>query len=290
MLEKLQEAIRLLDVNAMFTKLLLYIPNILAATLIMIIFFGVYLLISFFLKRSFARYQVSASVSDVVVKLIRYGCLGIGLMIASDQIGIRVITLISTLGVAGLAIGLAAQQTLSNMISGLIILIDKPFREGDYVVLYDNYGRVEKICLRSTLLRTPDNMMIDLPNHKIIESKIENHSAYPELRLRVPFGIAYKEYIPEAQRVVLDVVKDEPRILSNPAPRVVVSEIGESSIDMELHVWIDDPAQELDLGYELRQKIKLALDKAGIEIPFPHRQLFLEKINFQGVEKVLGSS
>ncbi len=280
LLQQLKDALGFLDVTQLFTQVLLYLPNIIAATVILVLAYLFYRVARYFILRTFKRSGVGKSVSVAIVKILRLIFMGTGLVVAADQMGIKVITLISTLGVAGIAIGLAAQQTISNMIAGIIILVDHPFKEGDYVELDDVYGQVESITMRSTLLRTLDNTTVDLPNHKIIESKIVNHSKYPAVRVRIPFGIAYKELIPKAQEVILKAIQELPQILKNPAPEVNVTNIGESSIDMELMVWINNPSIEVPLGYELRKKIKMTLDDAGIEIPFPHRQIFVEKINF----------
>ncbi len=279
LLQQLKEALGFLDVTQLFTQVLLYLPNIIAATVILVLAYLFYRVARYFILRTFKRSGVGKSVSVAIIKIVRLIFIGTGLVVAADQMGIKVITLISTLGVAGIAIGLAAQQTISNMIAGIIILVDRPFKEGDFVELDDVYGQVESITMRSTVLRTLDNTTVDLPNHKIIESKIVNHSNYPAVRVRIPFGIAYKEFIPKAQEVLLKAVEEMPQILKNPAPEVNVTNIGESSIDMELMVWINNPSIEVPLGYELRKKIKMALDDAGIEIPFPHRQIFVEKIN-----------
>lgn len=277
--DQLKHALGFLDITQLFTQLLLYLPNLIAAAVIILMGYFFYLVTRYFILRAFKRSGVGESVSNVVIKTIRLLFLGTAIVMALNQMQIKVITLISTLGVAGIALGLAAQQTISNMIAGIIILVDRPFKEEDFVELDGTYGRVEKITMRSTLLRTLDNTKVDLPNHKIIESRIVNHSNYPFLRIRIPFGIAYKEFIPKAQEVVLKSIEQMPQILKDPEPEVNVTDIGESSIDMELMAWIDNPAIEVPLGYDLRKRIKMVLDEAGIEIPFPHRQIFVEKIN-----------
>jgi small conductance mechanosensitive channel len=218
---------------------------------------------------------------------VKYVCLGLAIILVADQIGIKIITLISTLGVAGIALGLAAQQTLANFISGIIILVSKPFRENDYVELEDTFGKVERISLRSTMLITLDNILVDIPNQKIVESKIVNHTFNDHIRLRIQVGIAYKEYIPKAQEVLLNLVKDDERILKKPKPEVVVTEIADSSINLEVMVWIKNSRQEVPIRYDLRQKVKMALDEAHIQIPFPHRQLFIDDFNVERVKEVI---
>jgi len=284
--KSLQDA---LDVQEILTTLLLYLPKLIAGFIILILFYLLYRVVRFVLVRTFRNSQVSESVTHLVVKVVKYVFLGLAFILVADQIGIRIVAIISTLGVAGIALGLAAQQTLANLISGIIILVGKPFKENDYVELEGIFGLVRKISLRSTTLLTLDNLLVDIPNQKIIESKIVNHTHNRHIRLRIGVGIAYKEYIPDAQKVILELVKNDDRFLEKPAPEVVVDAIADSSINLELLVWIKDSRQEVPIRYELRKKVKLALDKAGIEIPFPHQQLFVESVPVKELQEVMSS-
>lgn len=279
----------ILDIKALLVQLVLYLPKLIAGMIILFLFYFIYRFLRFILIRKFKKSDVSLSVTHLVIKVIKYTLLGLACVLVADQIGIKIIALISTLGVAGIALGLAAQQTLANFISGIIILVSKPFKENDYVELEGTFGMVKKISLRSTTLLTLDHLLVDIPNQKIVESKIVNHTHDQHIRLRIGIGIAYKEYIPEAQRVLLELVRNDGRFLEIPAPEVVVDEIADSSINLHLMVWIKDSRQEVPLSYELRQKAKMALDKAGIEIPFPHRQLFLESVPVNELREITSS-
>lgn len=280
----------ILDVKTLLVQLLLYLPKLLAGVLILFVFYGIYRFFRFFLVRKFKKQEISDSVAHLVVKVMRIVLLGLAFVLVADQIGIKIIALISTLGVAGIALGLAAQQTLANFISGIILLMSKPFREGDLVELEGTFGRVKEISLRSTALLTMDNLLVDIPNQKIIESKIINHTYNKNVRIRIGVGIAYKEFIPDAQRVLLELVKNDDRFLEKPAPAVIVDEIADSSINLSLMVWISDSQKALPISYELRQKVKMALDNAGIEIPFPHQQLFVESIPVNEFKEALQSN
>lgn len=280
----------ILDVKTLLVQLLLYLPKLLAGVLILFVFYGIYRFFRFFLVRKFKKQEISDSVAHLVVKVMRIVLLGLAFVLVADQIGIKIIALISTLGVAGIALGLAAQQTLANFISGIILLMSKPFREGDLVELEGTFGRVKEISLRSTALLTMDNLLVDIPNQKIIESKIINHTYNKNVRIRIGVGIAYKEFIPDAQRVLLELVKNDDRFLEKPAPAVIVDEIADSSINLSLMVWISDSQKALPISYELRQKVKMALDSAGIEIPFPHQQLFVESIPVNEFKEALQSN
>lgn len=278
-----------LNVQEILTTLLLYLPKLIAGIIILILFYFLYRLVRFVLVRTFKKSEVSESVTHLIIKVLKYSFLGLAFILVADQIGIRIVAIVSTLGVAGIALGLAAQQTIANFISGIIILVGKPFQERDYVELEDTFGQVDKITLRSTRLLTLDNLLVDIPNHKIVESKIINHTHNNHIRLRIGVGIAYKEYIPDAQKVLLDIVKNDDRFLEKPAPEVVVVDIADSSINLELMVWLKDSRQEVPIGFEIRQKVKLALDKAGIEIPFPHQQLFIESVPVDELKEVTRS-
>ena len=280
----------ILDVKTLLVQLLLYLPKLLAGVLILFVFYGIYRFFRFFLVRKFKKQEISDSVAHLVVKVMRMVLLSLAFVLVADQIGIKIIALISTLGVAGIALGLAAQQTLANFISGIILLMSKPFREGDLVELEGTFGRVKEISLRSTALLTMDNLLVDIPNQKIIESKIINHTYNKNVRIRIGVGIAYKEFIPDAQRVLLELVKNDDRFLEKPAPAVIVDEIADSSINLSLMVWINDSQKALPISHELRQKVKMALDKAGIEIPFPHQQLFIESIPVNEFKEALRSN
>jgi len=290
MFESIRESLKqALDLQELLTTLLLYLPKLIAGFIVLILFYFFYRLIRFILVRTFQKSEVSESITHLIVKVIKYTFLGLAFILVADQIGIKIIAIVSTLGVAGIALGLAAQQTLANFISGIIILVSKPFKEKDYVELEGTFGRVKKISLRSTTLLTLDNILVDIPNQKIVESKIINHTYNKHIRLRIGIGIAYKEYIPDAQKVLLQLVKNDDRFLEIPVPEVVVDEIADSSINLHLMVWIKDSRQEVPISYELRQKAKMSLDKAGIEIPFPHQQLFIESVPVDELKEVASS-
>jgi small conductance mechanosensitive channel len=280
----------ILDIKALLVHLLLYLPKLIAGGMILFVFYGIYRCIRFFLVRKFKRQEISESVTQLVVKVIRIVMLGLAVVLVADQIGIKIIALISTLGVAGIALGLAAQQTLANFISGIILLMSKPFREGDLVELEGTFGRVKEISLRSTSLLTMDNILVDIPNQKIVESKIVNHTYNRNIRIRTRVGVAYKTNIPQAQQVLLDLIRNDDHFLTEPAPEVIVVDYADSSIILELQVWLKDSRQEVDLDNEITEKIKAAFDNAGIQIPFPHRQVFIEAIPVSQLKEVAVAS
>ena len=194
-----------------------------------------------------------------------------------DQLGVKVAVLVGGIGIAGIVVGFAARDSLENFIAGVTVLVDKPFGVGDYIKVDDQYGQVDEITLRSTRLRTVRNRIMVLPNTEVIKEKVMNHTKRNVLRLDIPFGIAYKERPEEARQALLPIVEDDDRILSEPSPTVAVTDMSDSSVDMTFRFYIRNPDQEVPMRWEYMEKVRETLRDADIEIPFPHRQLFLDE-------------
>jgi small conductance mechanosensitive channel len=172
-------------------------------------------------------------------------------------------------------VGLAAQDSLANLVAGLTILWDRPFHIGDNVTIAGTYGQVRQIGLRTTRLLTVDQVDAILPNKMVINEKILNHTLTPHLRVNVPVGIGYAADIGAARQALLAAVDGHPQLAQDPAPKVVVKELGDSAVQLELRAWLRDPHKEREVFYELLELAKVTLDQAGIEIPFPQRTLHL---------------
>jgi len=200
----------------------------------------------------------------------------IGAMVLS-QLGVNVTALVAGLSIAGIAVGFAARDSLENFISGVTILVDEPFRVGDYIVVDGEYGQVHEITLRSTRIRTVRNEIMVLPNTQMITNRVVNHSKQNTLRIDIDFGIAYKEIPAEAREVLLPIVEGDDRILSRPEPSVIVTQMADSSVNMKLRFYIRDASEELAVRWAYNEKVRETLREADIEIPFPHLQLFVDE-------------
>jgi small conductance mechanosensitive channel len=209
-----------------------------------------------------------------------------GLVMTLSQLGVNVGAAIAGLGVVGIAVGLAAQDTLSNTIAGFTVFWDKPFVVGDYITVAGEYGCVADITLRSTRIRTPRNSYVVIPNKRIIDEVLNNDSKQGELRLDLPIGIAYKEDTYAARKTLLDAMQKIDSIMKNPAPTVVVEGCGASSVDLILRVWIANARDRQSVYFEAMEAAKRALDAANIQIPFPHLQLFWDDVEPRVVEKL----
>lgn len=252
--------------------------KLLLALFVMTMFVVIYRVIHAGLTPVFERARIEADAADLLQAVIKYAVLTLGVILALDQIGFNVTSIIAGLGVAGLALGFAAKDTLANFIAGVTILWDRPFRVGDRVEIDGEFGQVKRITLRSTRIHTNANEVVIIPNQNVANNKIVNHTMQASLRLNVPFGIAYKEDIDHARETVLAVVGEDDRIRERPAPAVVLTEMADSSVNFELRVWLQNPHHEVPMGLEYREKIKKALDAAGISIPFPHLSLLVERM------------
>ena len=278
--------LELLDVSRLVTQVVELIPSLIVSLIFVLFFWMTFRVTSVPLRGLLERAGLhSAIVHMLVDNIYRLALLSFGALMALDQIGINVRAALAGLGVAGLAVGFAAQDSLANIFAGLIIFIDKPFLGDEWVSVAGQYGQVNQITLRSTRIRTLNNTYVVIPNKTIIDEVLVNHSKHGAVRVDVPVGIAYKEHIPAAREVLLAAARQVPRILTSPAPALAVTGMGASSVDMEVRVWISDASQEEQVKVEVMEASKLALDAAGIEIPYPHMQLFIEQIEDRVWEK-----
>ena len=250
------------------------LQSLAAFLLLYVIYRALYLTLEQALERSD---NIEPGLQSLLLKTFRVVAFFFIGTVVLDQLGVNVAVLIGGLGIAGIVAGFAARDSLENFIAGVTVLVDKPFRVGDYVEIDDQYGQVDEITLRSTRLRTVRNRIMVLPNTEMITKKVMNHTKRNVLRVDIPFGIAYKEYPDEAREVLLPLFKDDDRVLSEPSPSVVVTEMDDSSVNMALRFYIRDPGQEVPLRWDYTEKVRETLREADIEIPFPHRQLFLDE-------------
>ena len=261
-------------VKAVLVKLADFLPSLIGAVIVLLIFWGLHRLLLRVLNRSLAG-RTTLLAADILRRLLKYVVVGIGLLMAASQLGFNVLSMLAGLGVAGLAVGLAAKDTMANFIAGLIILWDKPFALGDDVEIGDTEGWIRHIELRSTLLEDADGNDVILPNSEVVAKKIVNYSRTPKSRIHVPIGIAYGASIDAARAALLSAAVGDDRLLESPAPIVIVRELADSAVVLELIVWATDPLHRRLLRAEYLERAKNALDRAGIAIPFPQREVTL---------------
>ena len=194
------------------------------------------------------------------------------LIAAAGQLGIATTSFLTVLGAAGLAIGLALKSSLSNFASGVMLILFRPFSVGDFITAGGASGTVNSVNIFNTVLITPDNQKVIVPNNSITSGNITNVTANPTRRINLVIGIGYEDDILKAKEVLMGVLKSEPRVLSEPAPSVAVSELGDSSVNFVVRPWVKTGDYWKTLC-DLTEKIKLTFDKEGISIPYPQRDI-----------------
>ena len=207
-----------------------------------------------------------------------------GIILALDVLGLNIMPFVAGAGVAGIAIGFAAKDTLSNLIAGILLIIDRPFEVGDRIEIWTapkdsaTWGDIIDIGLRATKIRTTDNIVIVIPNNEIMRRDIINYTAISkEIRVRIPIGIAYDADIKKAKELIIKIALELDWVMREPAPKVVVKNFGASSVDLQARIWISRPRRRMDTISYVTDRVKEVFQEEGIEIPYPKRDIYIKK-------------
>lgn len=217
--------------------------------------------------------KIDDTVGNFLASLAKYVVIvftGIALL---DQFGVETTSLVAVLGAAGLAIGLALQGTLSNLAAGVMLLIFRPFRVGQFVEVAGYSGTVKAVSLFMTKLDTPDNIRITIPNNSVWGSAIRNFNHHDTRRLDQVYGIAYDSNIDKAMEIIRSTIKADARAMAEPEPVIAVTELADSSVNIVVRVWCKG-SDYWALNWHLLKTIKESFDKEGISIPFPCRTIY----------------
>jgi small conductance mechanosensitive channel len=214
------------------------------------------------------RVTADQTTREFVLTVLKFGVLTMGGVNALAAVGVNTASLVASLGVAGLTIGFAARDALSNLISGLLIYWDRPFVIGDLLEVGDSYGKVAKITLRSTRVITPDGRMLAIPNTEIINSTVASYTNVPHLRIDIPVTVGVNEDLGRVREVLLDVVRSDPSYMTDPPAKVVVTQLNDYNVQVELRAWAHDEHSHLELRPALREAAFVALTGAGVDMPF----------------------
>jgi len=193
---------------------------------------------------------------------------------AINQLGIQTTSIIAVLGAAGLAIGLALQGSLSNFAAGILIVIYRPYKVGDYIQADNHLGTVDDIQIFSTVLRTPDNKIVVVPNGSIMNGSIVNFSNQETRRIDIIASCGYNDDIDKVKLVLSDILASDERVLKDPKPRIAVSELADSSVNLIVRPWVKN-SDYIDVLYSLTEEIKKRFDKEGISIPYPQSDVHI---------------
>jgi small conductance mechanosensitive channel len=238
------------------------------------------------LKRLMVRALTKGKVDETLVSflghLTYFTLLAFVIIAALNQLGIQTTSFIAILGAAGLAVGLALQGSLANFAAGVLMIIFRPFRVGDYVEGGGTAGIVEEIQIFTTKLRTPDNKSIIIPNAKITGDNIVNYSAKDSRRMDMIVGVSYDDDYDQVKEVLQDILAKDGRILEEPPPTIAILEFGDNSVNFAFRPWVKT-AEYWDVYFALTEAIKKRFDEEGITIPYPQRDVHL----FEHKEEVL---
>ena len=265
-----------LDKQSALGVLWSFVPNIVSAFVVVLLVITFYLITARIFEAALRKTTMQDSLVKITVRSLYRGLVIIvGLILVLGQLGINVTAAVAGVGVLGLAVGFAAQQTLANIFSGFGIFVDKLYTAGDWVRIDDNYGEVVHISLRTTKIRTLDNTFISVPNSLVTSSPITNYSEEGLLRITARVNIGYKESIDKARTALLKTVSDIKGVKKKPVPMVVVDKLGDSGVELLVRIWVDEPGFEQKYYFLLTEACKQALDKAKISIPFPQRDIHI---------------
>ncbi len=229
-------------------------------------------------RKGLERGRMDAALVPFLANLVYYGLLAVVVIAVLSLFGIETTSLVAVLGAAGLAVGLALQGTLSNFSSGVMLLVFRPFTVGDYVEIGGTGGSVVEIGVFSTVLNTPDNVRIIVPNSSVYGQTIKNYAANPTRRNDLVIGIAYDDDIAAAVAAIQEVLAKDARVLEDPAPVVAVGNLGDSSVDLVVRPWCTKE-DYWGLRFDLLRDLKAAVEGAGCSIPFPQRDVHLLQAN-----------
>jgi small conductance mechanosensitive channel len=214
------------------------------------------------------RASVDQTTREFSLAVVRLVLLTGGVVHALASFGVNTASLIASLGVAGLTIGFAAKDALSNLIAGLLIYWDRPFVIGDLLEVGPHYGRVDRITLRSTRVITPDGRMLAVPNTEIINTTVASYTNFPHLRLDIPITIGVNEDVGRVRRLLLDLVRADSAFMADPEPAVVVVSLNDYNLQIELQAWAENERVHIRQRHALREAAYRTLHDAGVEMPF----------------------
>lgn len=253
-----------------------YAPRLLLA--IVLFFVGMSLIrgLVSLMKKGIDQKDVDASLSHFVTSLVGIILRVVLIIAVIDMIGIKTTSFVAVLGAAGLAVGLALQGNLSNFAGGVLILLFRPFKTGDYIIAQGEEGTVQKIDIFNTWLNKLDNRRVILPNGPLASDTIINVTAEETRRVDIAVGVSYKSDIDQVRKVLLEIASKDDRIISEPEPFVGLTEMADSSINFTFRVWCKCE-DYWDVFFDTNEAVKKALDANNIEIPFPQMDVHMIK-------------
>lgn len=270
-----------MDFNGILPKLqefaTFYGLRIIAAILIFIIGRWLAKMIKNLTVKVMKKGDVDPTLTSFVGHLAYVALLALVVIAALNQIGVQTTSFVAIIGAAGLAIGLALQGSLANFAAGVLMILFRPFKVGDYIEAGGTAGTVEEIQIFSTIFNTPDNKVIIVPNARITGDNIVNYSAKETRRMDLVFGVGYGDDLQKVKDILQDILQKDPRVLKIPKPTVGVLELADSSVNFAVRPWVKS-SDYWPLFFDLKETIKKRFDAEGVSIPFPQQDVHLSEL------------
>lgn len=247
--------------------------NFIVAVLTFVAFYLGWLIVQLLLKTVLRSAKMDQTSQAFLQTVVKYAIILAGIVNSLAVLGVDMTGLLASLGIMGITVGFAAKDAFSNLISGILIYIDRPFVIGDLVEVGEFYGRVDQIKLRSTRIITSDGKMLAVPNTEIINKTVTSYTNFPNLRLDIAVAIGVNEDIRKAREVLLSTIQGDSAYMDAPPARVVVTQLNDYNTSLELQAWIKDERRHVEKRSELREKIFNAMNAAKIDMPFETIQL-----------------
>jgi small conductance mechanosensitive channel len=251
-----------------------YAPQLVLALLTLFVGLWIIKAVGAGAKAGFNRSGIEPTLQNFLLSLINVGLKALLVISVASMIGVETTSFIAVLGAAGLAVGLALQGSLANFAGGVLILLFRPFKVGDFIEGSGQMGTVREIGIFHSVMTTGDNKTIIIPNGALSNSAITNFSKQATRRVDIVFGIGYDDDLRKAKDVIKGLIEADERILKEPAPLVVISSLGDSSVNITTRSWVD-AANYWPVFFDLTENVKLAFDANGISIPFPQTDVHL---------------
>jgi small conductance mechanosensitive channel len=251
-----------------------YGPRLLAAVLIFVIGLCVAKIVRAIVTHVLKGCKTDPTLIPFVGHMVYIGLLVFVTIAAIGKLGVNMTSFVAVVGAAGLAIGLALQGSLANFAAGVLLIVFKPFKVGDFVDAAGSSGTVEEIQIFTTQIVTPDNKTVIIPNGKLIGDNITNYSVKGTRRVDLVIGVSYGDDLKKVKAVIAEVLAEDDRILADPAPTVAVRELGNSSVDFVVRPWVKT-ADYWDVYFAVQEAVKVRFDAERISIPFPQRDVHL---------------
>ena len=261
--------------NSIYTYLSTYGLNIIAAIVIFIVGRILAGVLSRLVERVMTRSHADVTLITFVKHFTYVALLAFVVIMVLGRLGVQTASFVAVLGAAGLAIGLALQGSLSNFAAGVLMLIFRPFKAGDYIEAAGTAGTVREIQIFCTILNTPDNRRVIVPNAAITSGNITNFSANETRRVDMLFSVGYDDDLQQAKQILQEAIASDPRVLQEPAPLVAVSELGDNSVNLVARPWVK-ASDYFPTYFALTERIKTELQAQGLTIPYPQRDLHIK--------------